>query len=111
MMQAKAEPFATPDSVVRSPMYQVAKRSLDIIVSLLSLLCLAPIFLLCALAIVLDSRGPILFRQQRVGRNGKPFTMLKFRSMYADSDQAVHRQYAAAFVQGQAERQLTAEGA
>src|SRR5437764_14778265 len=98
MMQAEVELLAAPDFVVRPRIYHVAKRSFDILISLIALLCLAPLFLLCALAVALDSRGPILFRQQRVGKYGQSFTMLKFRSMYADSDHAVHREYASAFV-------------
>ncbi|MGO9752462.1 MAG: exopolysaccharide biosynthesis polyprenyl glycosylphosphotransferase [Solirubrobacteraceae bacterium] len=57
------------------------KRALDLIGSVLALVLLSPVMLGIALAIRLDSRGPVLFRQTRVGRNGKPFQMLKFRSM------------------------------
>jgi lipopolysaccharide/colanic/teichoic acid biosynthesis glycosyltransferase len=111
MMQAEIEVFATSHSEAKPRIYGAAKRSLDILVPLLALLFLAPLLLLCALAIALDSRGPILFRQERVGKHGKTFTMLKFRSMYANADEAVHRAYATAFVQGVAERQATDEGA
>lgn len=109
-MQADIEILATSESIVRPRIYHVAKRGFDILICLLALLFLAPLFLVCALAIVLDSRGPILFRQERIGQNGKPFTMLKFRSMYANADQGVHRAYATAFVRGMAERQETAQG-
>jgi lipopolysaccharide/colanic/teichoic acid biosynthesis glycosyltransferase len=50
-------------------------------VSLLGLLCLAPLLLLIAVAIKVGSRGPVLFRQRRIGRDGEPFEMLKFRTM------------------------------
>ena len=59
---------------------------------LLSLVCL-PFCLLIALAIKLTSKGPILFRQMRVGQHGRQFVFLKFRSMYADNDHSIHREY------------------
>jgi exopolysaccharide biosynthesis polyprenyl glycosylphosphotransferase len=63
------------------------KRLFDIVLSLLLLIALAPIWLLLALLIKLETRGPIFFRQTRIGQHGKRFTMLKFRSMYADAEQ------------------------
>ncbi len=63
-----------------------AKRTFDVIVSALVLLFLSPLLAAIALAIRTDSRGPILFRQRRVGRNGRAFLMLKFRSMYRDAE-------------------------
>jgi lipopolysaccharide/colanic/teichoic acid biosynthesis glycosyltransferase len=61
--------------------YPRLKRALDFLISLALLLALAPALLLIAVAVVLDSRGPILFRQTRVGQYGRPFAMLKFRTM------------------------------
>lgn len=61
------------------------KRLLDAIGAMAMLILLAPIFAACALAISLSSPGPILFRQQRVGRDGRLFTLLKFRTMRADA--------------------------
>ena len=60
---------------------RVAKRAFDIIASALLLAVLSPLLLLIAISIALDSRGPVLFRQDRVGQAGRPFTFLKFRSM------------------------------
>lgn len=57
------------------------RRCIDLVVSILGLIILAPFFLLISIAIRLDSPGPIIFRQQRCGRNGKKFTFYKFRSM------------------------------
>ena len=66
--------------------YQVIKRGLDVIVSLSFLiLCLAP-WLVFSLGIRLTSRGPVFFRQERLGRNGKPFSILKFRTMKVDGN-------------------------
>ncbi len=62
------------------------KRALDIIVSATGLLLLLPLLLILALLVRLTSNGPALFRQQRVGLGGKPFTMLKFRSMTVRDD-------------------------
>lgn len=58
-----------------------AKRGMDIVVSLLALIVHAPLLLLVAIAIKLDSPGPVLFRQQRIGLHGHPFELLKFRTM------------------------------
>lgn len=62
------------------------KRSFDVLVSLLLLMFSAPLMLLAALAIRLESRGPVIYTQERVGLNGKPFTCLKFRSMVVDAE-------------------------
>ena len=66
------------------PFYQLAKRAFDTLVSLCLLVCLSPLLLLIALTIRATSKGPIIFRQERIGENGRPFTMYKFRSMYTD---------------------------
>ena len=63
------------------------KRTFDIVVSALALIVLSPLLLIIAVAIKLSSPGPILFRQERVGLNKKPFTMLKFRSMRVNDGQ------------------------
>jgi lipopolysaccharide/colanic/teichoic acid biosynthesis glycosyltransferase len=65
--------------------YAVAKRTADVVLSALLLALLAPVLLLIALLIRLDSPGPALFVQKRVGRGGQLFDMFKFRSMYADA--------------------------
>jgi exopolysaccharide biosynthesis polyprenyl glycosylphosphotransferase len=63
--------------------YPVVKRTVDVMVSSLLILLLAPVLFLITLLVWLDSRGPIFFVQRRVGRNGKLFDMYKFRSMHA----------------------------
>lgn len=62
------------------------KRGVDIAASALLLLLLVPVLLGVALAIKIEDRGPVLFRQTRIGWNGRPFTMLKFRSMHIDAE-------------------------
>jgi lipopolysaccharide/colanic/teichoic acid biosynthesis glycosyltransferase len=58
----------------------------DVVVAVVSLVLLSPILLAVAIAIKLDSKGPVLFAQERVGRDGKRFRILKFRTMVADAD-------------------------
>jgi exopolysaccharide biosynthesis polyprenyl glycosylphosphotransferase len=62
------------------------KRALDLVVGTLTLVLLAPVLAACALAIRLDSPGPVLFRQRRIGRDDRPFQVFKFRSMYVDAE-------------------------
>jgi lipopolysaccharide/colanic/teichoic acid biosynthesis glycosyltransferase len=69
------------------------KRTVDITGSLAMLTLCAPLFLAIALAVKLSSRGPVFFRQRRVGRYGKTFTFLKFRSMYVNNDPTVHKDF------------------
>jgi exopolysaccharide biosynthesis polyprenyl glycosylphosphotransferase len=64
-----------------------AKRACDVLVAGLGLLLLAPLLIAVALAIKLSSRGPVVFRQERTGLRGRPFTLLKFRTMVAGADQ------------------------
>ncbi|KIN60379.1 Glycosyl transferase, WecB/TagA/CpsF family [Sulfitobacter noctilucae] len=64
----------------------VAHRILDITVSTAALVLLSPILALTALAIKAESKGPALFTQTRIGKNGRPFTMIKFRSMVIDAE-------------------------
>ena len=65
------------------------KRGIDLVVSSLGLLLLAPLMALVALGIKLDSRGPVLFIQPRAGRKGKPFAILKFRTMVRDAEERI----------------------
>jgi len=62
------------------------KRTMDIVISLITLIILAPLLLLVAIAIKLDSPGPVLYRQTRLGKNDRPFSILKFRSMRKDAE-------------------------
>ena len=66
-------------------MYKFFKRTLDIVLSFLGMLILSPFFLLLVLAIKLDSKGPVLFKQKRVGLHKKHFYILKFRTMRMDT--------------------------
>jgi len=72
----------------------VAKRAVDIVLAAAGLAVLAPLLACIAVMIRLDSAGPALYRQRRVGRGGSAFTMWKFRSMYDGNNQSVHLQAA-----------------
>ena len=80
------------------------KRALDIAGSILLLIACGPLFAVIAAAIKLSSKGPVFFRQQRVGQCGKHFTFLKFRSMYANNDHTIHLDYVQKLIAGNAER-------
>jgi lipopolysaccharide/colanic/teichoic acid biosynthesis glycosyltransferase len=69
------------------------KRAFDVTLAFTSLIVLAPLLLFIALAIKLHSPGPVFYRQERIGKNGRPFRMYKFRTMRVDSDSGHHRQY------------------
>ena len=113
MIEAKTEAFAwsriTVETVARSriaqprvPLYPVAKRWLDAICAALLLVLLSPWMALIGLAVRLDSPGPAIFRQKRVGMWGKEFTMFKFRSMYSGADEDIHRRFAHQYIHGAA---------
>ncbi len=74
---------------------RLVKRIFDLVIGSLSLVVALPVMALIAVAIRLDSPGPILFKQERIGENGRPFTMYKFRSMYVDAEErlkeVIHR--------------------
>ena len=104
--QSPGNPTLYPDLMKRDnarKLFSGVKRVMDIVGSVLALLINAPVFLIVALAIKLSSKGPVFFRQQRVGQHGKPFTFLKFRSMYVGNDASVHKEYVKQFIAGRAE--------
>jgi len=80
------------------------KRAIDFVVSGVGLILLSPIFLLLALIIKICSKGPVFFRQQRVGQNGKEFVFLKFRSMRSSTSNSIHKDYVKRFIAGKAEK-------
>jgi len=104
--QSPGNPTLYPDLMKRDnarKLFSGVKRVMDIVGSVLALLINAPVFMAVALAIKLSSKGPVFFRQQRVGQHGKPFTFLKFRSMYVGNDASVHKEYVKQFIAGRAE--------
>ena len=83
---------------------QIVKRAIDIIGSVLLIILSLPLLAVIAIAVKLTSKGPVLFRQQRVGQYGRYFTFLKFRSMRDRNDHSAHRQYVTQLIAGSAER-------
>jgi len=81
---------------------QAIKRVIDILGSGVLLLFLSPLLAAIALAIKLTSKGPVLFRQERLGQFGTPFKCLKFRTMNENNDPKIHREYIQRFIAGQA---------
>ena len=105
--QRPSNPTLYPDLLRRenaTRLLSVTKRVMDVIGSALILVICTPVLLIVALAIKLSSKGPVLFRQPRVGQHGNPFTFLKFRSMHVDNDSSIHREYVTQLIAGQAQR-------
>lgn len=92
------------------PIYDVLKRLLDIVLGVIVLVVASPVFLLTALAIKVGSRGPVFFRQQRVGRGEQEFTLIKFRTMHPHNDDTIHRQYAKDLIRGTAQSRVNEKG-
>ena len=86
----------------RSPeaLTALRKRAVDVIVALGLLLIFAPVWLVCSVAIKFSSSGPVIFRQERMGAGGKPFTVFKFRTMRADNSDEIHRAFVTRFILG-----------
>ena len=85
---------------------RLVKRTFDLIASALAILFLLPVWLLIALLIKLDSRGPVFYTQERVGMDGRMFLLYKFRTMKADADPEIHKEYQRAFIAGRSEANL-----
>jgi lipopolysaccharide/colanic/teichoic acid biosynthesis glycosyltransferase len=80
--------------------FNFMKRVVDIGASLAVILFLSPVFLAISLFVKLSSPGPVFFRQRRIGFLGKEFEFLKFRSMYANNDPSIHKEYVAKLIEG-----------
>ncbi len=96
-------------TLFRSPLSsaaRVTKRGSDLIIASLAILIFSPLWLLVALLVKLDSRGPVFYRQERVGMDGRVFLFYKFRTMRAGTDDAEHREFQRSYIRGQAESNL-----
>jgi lipopolysaccharide/colanic/teichoic acid biosynthesis glycosyltransferase len=87
-------------AVPPSAAYRLAKRVLDSVVSFSVLVLASPVLLLVALLIRMTSPGPVIYRQRRVGKGGRIFTMYKFRSMYQNADHTLHQKAYSLYVRG-----------
>lgn len=95
------EVIGRPAVVPEHPEYRSAKRALDLLICLCALPVVLPLLAVCALAIKLDSPGPVFFVQERIGKGGRRFKMIKLRTMQVQVNQEQHREYMKAFVKGQ----------
>src|SRR3972149_2886283 len=106
MSSAKSEsktiilPEQSPGLVKRSSGL-VIKRALDIVGSLFGLVVLSPLFLLITIFVKLESKGPAIFKQTRVGKGCRPFTFYKYRSMNENSDPNPHQKYISELIGGE----------
>lgn len=95
-----------PDVAGRAPKLPlITKRLMDILGSAALIAALAPVLAAVAIAIKLTSKGPVVFRQKRLGRLGKSFQCLKFRTMYVDNDEKIHREYVQSFIAGEVKQE------
>jgi lipopolysaccharide/colanic/teichoic acid biosynthesis glycosyltransferase len=104
--QRPSNPTLYPDLASRDnakKFFCVIKRMMDIVGSAFALLLFAPLFLLVATAIKLTSKGPVFFRQKRVGQHGEQFVFLKFRSMHVNNDASLHKAYVKQLIAGSAQ--------
>ncbi len=85
------------------------KRSIDLTGSVVMLILCAPLFLVIALAVKLTSKGPVFFRQKRVGQYGRSFTFLKFRTMYVNNDASVHKEFVTKLIASQVQGATTSK--
>jgi exopolysaccharide biosynthesis polyprenyl glycosylphosphotransferase len=96
-------------TLFREPLGQgarVVKRVFDITLAALALILLAPLWVLMALLIKLDSKGPVLYKQERVGMDGRIFLFLKFRTMRTGADDRAHREYQRRYIEGRPDTNL-----
>ena len=96
-------------TLFRSPLSsaaRLAKRVSDLVIASLALGILGPLWLLIALLIKLDSRGPVFYKQERVGMDGRVFLFYKFRTMRADTDDTRHREYQRMYIKGRPDSNL-----
>lgn len=93
-------PFLLEESPKLGKADRMLKRGLDVVGALVGILFLLPLMVIMGIAIKLTSPGPIIFKQVRLGARGTPFVFYKFRSMYQDTDEQIHRNYIEKFIDG-----------
>lgn len=74
---------------IKGKIYRGFKRIVDIVLGCIGLVLLSPVFLILAICIKIDSKGPVIFAHKRIGKNGKEFNMYKFRSMYENAEEMI----------------------
>lgn len=101
----EAQQAAVAPAATESRWQATVRRAIDFLFASALILVFSPLLLAVAAAIRLDSRGPVFFRQRRVGVNQREFTLFKFRSMRLDADPRGHQEYVTALIKGEAEAQ------
>jgi len=86
------------------------KNVLDLTIAVVTLVVFSPLLLIVGLAVKLDSPGPAIFKQKRIGKDGKLFTVRKFRTMYVDADDKPHREALKKLVEGQPAATVNGQG-
>jgi len=99
-----AFPFELEESMRTSWFKLLLKRIVDIVGSIIGILAFLPVMVITALAIKLTSSGPVIFSQIRLGKQGAPFKFYKFRSMYVNMDDQIHREYVRDLINGHHEK-------
>ncbi len=98
-----ADPIFYPDLVHEQESKKLPfllKRVMDVLGSLAAIIVLSPLFVIAAVVIKLTSEGPVLFKQERLGQFGKPFTCFKFRSMKANNNHQIHQEFITKVIKG-----------
>jgi lipopolysaccharide/colanic/teichoic acid biosynthesis glycosyltransferase len=107
--EMRMEPLMVPIATTPSG-YRIAKRTMDIMAASIGLIVTAPTMLAIAAAVRLESHGPVLFRQDRIGLGGRPFRLYKFRTMHASADEEAHRRYVRRLIRADEETSDTSGG-
>jgi len=94
--------FDFPETALKRSRSKWWERAADLVISVPAIILLGPVFLLVAAYVKLVSNGPILFKQKRIGHNGLPFMILKFRTMHVNACTAEHENHTANLIKGNA---------
>lgn len=99
-VQASTATQAEPKAIRRDVGVDIACRVVDVVVAVIALVLLSPVLLVIAIAIRLESPGPALFKQRRLGRGQAPFTVIKFRTMKQGASHDVHKKFVQSLIAG-----------
>jgi exopolysaccharide biosynthesis polyprenyl glycosylphosphotransferase len=97
---AESQPLLIDGTTRNRPIARLVKRIVDIVGAAGLLVIASPLMIATAIAIAVTSPGPVIFRQARLGQRGSPFVFYKFRSMQADADDQIHRDYVGKLIEG-----------
>lgn len=102
--------FIVPTAPLKNVGHYGLKRVIDVVIASIALVLLSPVMLLVALAIKLTSKGPVIFKQPRLGKGGVPFTFYKFRSMFVNGDDRIHREFTARLIRANHDGAIGSDG-